>query len=122
MTMTDRITICDLEVQVRIGVPDSERARPQRLLVTVEMESDFGSAAATDDIGATINYQAVATRVMNFGHEREWRLIETLAVELADTILREFRPNRVVIEIKKFILPQARHVSVRAARPVSSLR
>jgi len=39
-----RITIVDLEVHYCIGVTDEERAKPQRLLVTIEMNFDFSSA------------------------------------------------------------------------------
>jgi dihydroneopterin aldolase len=42
-----KISIVDLEVFYRVGVPDEERAQPQRLLLTVEMESDFSAAAKT---------------------------------------------------------------------------
>jgi len=34
----DKIVVKDLEVDARIGVTESERAGPQRLLVTVELE------------------------------------------------------------------------------------
>jgi dihydroneopterin aldolase len=52
-----------------------------------------------------------------YGEGREWKLIETLAVDLAGMILREFRPARVAVEVKKFVLPEARWVSVRLRRP-----
>ena len=42
----DVITIADLEVHYHIGVPDAERARPHRLLLTIELEHDFAEAAA----------------------------------------------------------------------------
>jgi dihydroneopterin aldolase len=45
-----------------------------------------------------------------------WKLIETLAVDLAQMILEDFGPRRVTVEVKKFIIPQARQVSVRVAR------
>jgi hypothetical protein len=32
-------------------------------------------------------------------------------------VLRDFGPRRVHVEIKKFIIPEARHVSVRISRP-----
>ena len=54
-----RISIVDLEVFYRVGVPDAERAQPQRLLLTVEMESDFSAAAKSDSIADTIDYFAV---------------------------------------------------------------
>jgi len=113
----DQIIINELEVFMRVGVPEAERAKPQRLLVTVEMEHDFTAAARNDRLQRTIDYHAVAVRLAGFGRRRSWKLIETLAVEMAEMILREFKPNRVSIEIKKFILPQTRHVAVRVTRP-----
>src|SRR5271155_5440568 len=113
----DQITIKDLEVFMRVGVPEVERAKPQRLLVTVELDHDFTIAATHDRLQETIDYQAVAARLAGFGRRRSWKLIETLAVDMAKMILREFRPGRVSIEIKKFILPQTRHVAVRVTRP-----
>lgn len=102
---------------MRVGVPEAERAKPQRLLVTIEMDHDFSAAAARDRLQSTIDYHAVAVRVAAFGRRRNWKLIETLAVELAEMILREFKPRQIGVEIKKFILPQTRHVSVRVRRP-----
>lgn len=112
----DRITIQDLEVHYHVGVPDEERARPQRLLVSVEMSTDFQKAARWDDLRETIDYFQVSRRVLAFGSGRSWRLIERLAVELAEMILGEFRPVRVSVEVKKFILPEAAWVAVRVER------
>jgi dihydroneopterin aldolase len=111
-----RISIVDLEVFYRVGVPDAERAQPQRLLLTVEMESDFSKAAKTDSIADTIDYFAVSQRLLKFGEGREWKLIEKLAADIADAILSEFKPQSVTIEAKKFVIPQARHVSVKLTK------
>lgn len=107
-----KISIVDLEVFCRVGVPDAERARPQRLLLTIEMESDFSAAARTDALGDTIDYFAVTQRLLKFGEGREWKLIEKLAADIAAMILAEFKPQSVSVEVKKFIIPQARFVSV----------
>ncbi|MGP8200990.1 MAG: dihydroneopterin aldolase [Limisphaerales bacterium] len=116
----DQIILKELEVFIRVGVPEAERAKPQRLLLTVELDHDFVAAAAHDRLQETIDYQAVATRLANFGRRRSWKLIETLAVEMAEMVLREFMPKRVSIEIRKFILPKTRHVAVRVTRPITS--
>jgi 7,8-dihydroneopterin aldolase/epimerase/oxygenase len=107
-----KISLVDLEVFYRVGVPDAERAQPQRLLLTIEMESDFFAAAKSDSIADTIDYFAVTQRLLKFGDGKSWKLIEKLAADIADTILAEFKPADVVVEVKKFIIPQARHVSV----------
>lgn len=115
---TDKISIFDLEVFYRVGVPDAERAHPQRLLLTVVMESDFTAAAKSDGIADTIDYFAVTQRLLKFGEGREWKLIEKLAADIAEIILAEFKPNSVSVEVKKFIIPQAKCVSVCYARAI----
>ncbi len=112
----DSIRISDLEVFYSIGVPDEERSKPQRLLLTIEMFHDIAPAAATDDIGRTIDYYAVCQRLLQFGKGRSWKLIETLASDIASMILKDFGPASVDVEVKKFIIPQAQFVSVRLSR------
>ena len=108
-----KISIIDLEVYYRVGVPDAERARPQCLMLTVELESDFSAAARTDSIADTIDYFAVSQRLLKLGEGREWKLIEKLAADIADIILSEFNPQRVTVEVKKFIIREAKYVSVK---------
>ena len=112
----DLITLTDLEVYYRVGVPDAERAQPQRLLLTVEMEHDFTRAAASDDLRETIDYYAVSRRLLNFGEGRSWKLIEKLGSDIAAMVLADFGAQAVSVEVKKFIIPEARHVSVRVRR------
>ncbi len=107
-----RISIVDLEVFYRVGVPDAERAQPQRLLLTIEMNFDFSAAAKTDSIADTIDYFAVSQRLLKFGDGKSWKLIEKLAADIADLILSEFKPESVTVEVKKFPIRQARHVAV----------
>lgn len=107
-----KISIVDLEVFYHVGVPDTERARPQRLLLTLEMEADFAAAATSDGIADTIDYFAVSQRLLKFGEGRSWKLIEKLAADIANTILIEFKPLSVTVEVKKFIIPETRYVSV----------
>lgn len=111
-----KISIVDLEVFYRVGVPDTERAQPQRLLLTVELESDFSAAATSDSILDTIDYYSVTQKLLKFGEGREWKLIEKLAADIAGLILAEFKPPAVTVEVKKFIIPQARHVAVSLTR------
>ena len=111
-----KITIVELEVFMNVGVSDEERAHPQRLLLTVDMEFDFSSAALTDRLTKTIDYFAVAQRLLKYGEGRSWKLIEKLASEVADDVLAQFHPQAVTVEVKKFAIPQAKHVSVSLAR------
>jgi len=107
-----RISIVDLEVRCHVGVSEQERAQPQRLLISVVMEFDFSSAAVSDRITKTIDYHDVSQRLLKLGEGRSWRLIEKLCTEVADLILDEYAAQSVMVEVKKFSIPEARHVSV----------
>jgi len=111
-----RISIVDLEVFYHIGVTDEERAKPQRLLISVEMDFDFSTAALSDRLEKTINYFEVAQELLKYGEGRSWKLLEKLTANVADYVMVKFKPEAVAVEIKKFPIPQARYVSVALVR------
>ena len=115
--MPDQITIEDLEVRFHVGVPDEERAEPQRLLITIGMTHDLGQSGANDNLAETVDYHAVYQAVKALGQARRWKLIEALADDICELVLEQFRPSAVRVVIKKFILPDARWVSVEMTRP-----
>ena len=111
--MSDLIRVVELEISTRIGVPEEERAEPQRLLVTLEMGvADLSRAAATDDITKTVNYLTVTQEVKKFAETNSFKLIETFADKLAQVLLKKFRIEKVQVEVKKFILKETKYVSV----------
>ncbi|MGA4643246.1 dihydroneopterin aldolase [Limisphaera sp. 4302-co] len=110
------ISIVDQEVFYRVGVTEAERAHPQRLLLSVEMEPADLRATVTDDLAHTVDYHAVSRELAGFGEGRSWSLLEKLASDLAGQLLQRYRPAAVTVEIKKFVLPDARYVAVRLRR------
>jgi len=118
----DTITIKDLAVLCRIGVPDEERAKPQRLLITVSLSGNFSKACASDEIGDTLNYFDISRRIVEFCRTESYKLIEKLAHEIARLICRDFGAEVVKVHVKKFILSDARYVSFELKRSKAELR
>jgi phosphoglycolate phosphatase len=111
----DCIQINGLEVPIRIGVGDDERAHPQNLIFDVLLETAFADVG--DDITRTTDYAAVAGWITAECARREVRLLETLTEELADGLLAHFpRVTSVTLDIRKFILPETESVAVRVRR------
>lgn len=73
-----------------IGVWDWERRITQRLIIDLQMATDIRKAAGSDDLEDTLNYKAVAKRIVAFAEASEFKLIETLAERIAEIILSEF--------------------------------
>lgn len=112
----DTIIIADLQVSYHVGVSDAERAEPQRLLLTLEVQHDFTGAVAGDNLAETVDYDALCQRLLGFGEGCHWHLIETLAADIAAMVLEDYPARGVTVEVKKFCIPEARHVSVRLTR------
>ncbi len=113
---TDCIHIEQLEVFARVGVTESERHNPQRLTLSITVWPKRAFEQLEDDIGQTANYSAVSAAARELLAGRSDRLIETLAARIADHLLRSFPVRKVKIELRKFVLPQAKHVAVIAVR------
>ncbi len=108
----DAIHIEQLQLSARVGVPERERAEPQRLVVSLTLwpENNFGDLA--DDLAKTVNYSTVARAVREFIESRRDKLIETLASETAAHLLRSYPLRALRIELRKFAVPGSDHVAV----------
>jgi len=115
--MSFTLRIVDLEVFYRVGVPDDERAEPQRLMVTVELKVNAPRAARSDDLADTVDYFKICQDLLHHGEGRSWKLLEKLSADLAEMILTKHHPEQVRVEVKKYIVPEARHISVSCVRP-----
>ena len=113
---TDEIRIEALELMARVGVPDLERAEPQRLTVSMILQPRCSFDDLGDDLARTIDYAAVCEDLRRFVAGRQDKLIETLAHEMAEHLLGRFRLSRVELEVRKFVLPETRYVAVRVVR------
>lgn len=86
----DIIFIRDLRVETLIGVYPQERQKRRILLLDLELGTDIRPAAATDCLNDTLNYQAVAQRIIEVAAASDCHLVETLGERIADLVLREF--------------------------------
>lgn len=99
--MGDTIFLSDLRVRAIIGINDWERHVPQTVSLDLLMPADARRAARSDDIVDTVNYKAVAKRVIGFVSESKFQLVETLAEHIASIAIEEFGLSWVRVSIHK---------------------
>lgn len=109
----DTIHIHGLELFCHIGVPEEERRERQRLLAHVALLPPESFARMGEDIGRTVNYDALAKRLTALAEGEPTILLETLCHRLAVCCVQEFGALRATVELHKFILPETQSVSVR---------
>ncbi len=97
----DRIFLRELKAEAIIGIFDWEREIKQTISIDLEMPADIAKAAKTDRIEDTLNYKAVAKRVLAFVEASQYQLVETLAEQIARICLVEFGLEWVKVTLSK---------------------
>lgn len=97
----DRVFLRGLSVECIIGFIDWERRVKQTVVVDLEIPVDCRRAARTDEVAETVDYKAVAKRVIAFVEESDFKLVETLAHRMAMLVLEEFSLQWVRISVNK---------------------
>src|SRR6266404_5511193 len=95
--------------------PGLKKNKHMSKITIVDLEV-FYNVGVSDRVEKTIDYNEVCKDMLKFGEGRSWKLLERLVTAIADHILAEYKPQAVWVEIKKFVIPQARYVAVNLTR------
>lgn len=102
--MTDRIQLRGLTVRGRHGVFEHERRDGQPFVVDLTVWIDLDRAAASDDLADALDYGELARRAADIVAGPPKNLIEAVAAEVAEDVMRDERVHSVEVVIHK---PQA---------------
>lgn len=97
----DIIYLHDLKVDTIIGIFDWERRITQTVIIDLDIQADIHKAAQSDAIEDTLNYKAVAKRIIEYVGNSDFQLVETLAERIADIILQEFNVPWLRVRVNK---------------------
>ena len=102
----DTIELEGMTFSGRHGVSAAERERPQRFVVSVEVDTDLAAAGRTDRIEDTLDYRRIRKVAKDVIEGESVKLVETLASRIAEGVLG---------------LPLVSAVSVRVAKRPASM-
>lgn len=109
----DVIYIRNLRIECVIGVFEWERRVRQTVALDLEFASDIARAAQTDRLEDTLDYKAIAKRLVDYVGQSQFRLVETLAEKVAAIVLQEYAVKWVRVRVnKKGALRRATDVGV----------
>lgn len=97
----DIVFIKDLQIETVIGIYDWERKIKQKVTLDLDMAFDIRKAGESDRIEDTLNYKAVAKRLIDFVGESRFELVETLAEKICEIVLGEFEVPWVRLTLNK---------------------
>jgi 7,8-dihydroneopterin aldolase/epimerase/oxygenase len=99
--MADRIELRGLTVRGHHGVFDHERRDGQDFVVDITVWIDLDRAAASDDLADTIDYGELAKRAADIVGGPPKRLIEAVAGQIAEDVMRDARVHAVEVVLHK---------------------
>lgn len=98
----DIIRIDNLEVYAYHGAYDEEKEKGQYFYVNAELYTNTRKAGMNDDLDVSTNYGTVCDFIHDFMTKHTYDLIETVAEQLAQALLLEFKlVKSVLLEIRK---------------------
>ncbi len=98
----DRIIIKGIDFYGFHGVSQAEQELGQRFTVDVELELPLNKAGKSDQLQDTVNYCEIYSLIKEIGQQKRYALIEAMASDMAESILKGFDlVKKVDIYIKK---------------------
>ncbi|HUZ19043.1 MAG TPA: dihydroneopterin aldolase [Acidimicrobiales bacterium] len=116
--MSDTIEIRGLRVLGTHGVLASEQERPQPFELDLDVVADLAEAARSDDLAETVDYGPLVAAARQVVETGRYRLLEALAVAVADAVLAEPRVESVAVGVRKLRPPLAADVATIGVRVV----
>lgn len=97
----DCVFVRGLKVATTIGVYSWEKDIKQTLIFDIDMGTDIRAAASGDAIDLTVDYSTVSESVTHLVQEGRFELIETVAEQAAELIIKNFPVKYVEITLQK---------------------
>lgn len=101
----DRIRLKGMTFYAFHGVSKSERELGQQYEIDVELLTDTKKAGKTDNIEDTINYAEIFDRVESIVENNSFKLLETVAERISNTLLQDFDLSGIKVVVRKINPP-----------------
>lgn len=99
--MTGTIKISGLKANAIIGIYKHEQDRAQPIWFDIELTTDIGAAAASDNINDALDYDALCRGVVALAQSSRCGLLESLVSQIADWIVANFSVRQLKVTVSK---------------------
>jgi 7,8-dihydroneopterin aldolase/epimerase/oxygenase len=97
----DKIFLKQVAVSATIGIYDHEKIKAQPIFIDLEAAVNANTAAATDDINATVDYAKIYHYLCEWIPHTRFQLLESLAVALSENLIAQFSLSWLRLTITK---------------------
>lgn len=95
------LRIQKLKALTTVGVRDDEKRQPRPLLISIIIDYDHEKAVAEDSIEHAYDYDLIEDLIVSELSQRQFNMIETVAVFLCQLLLGHERAREITVEVEK---------------------
>jgi FolB domain-containing protein len=97
----DRIRLEGIQLGIRVGITTEERETPQPCRLDLVLRADLGQAGQSGDLKKTVDYVSILACVEEICTKQTFTLLEEIAHQTCETLLRQFAVQEVKLQIRK---------------------
>lgn len=95
------IKIKNLRIKTIIGIYDWEQNFEREIIINANIFTNYNNSLVTDEIEDTIDYDKIVSDIKTLTKEKKFKLIEKLAQEVMNLIMRNKKVKKCQLEIDK---------------------
>ncbi len=97
----DKVIISNISIPCIVGIHDFEREKLQDIFVSLQITTNIKTPALSKNIEDAVDYDILTKQITSVVQDGEYLLIETMAEDIANLVLRDEKVSNVIVTVKK---------------------
>ena len=96
-----KVLIKELILNLRLGYYDFEKAKPQKVKFSLEVDYRDKKPTNDKDLKSIVNYDKLVKLIKKLVKNKHYNFLETLAEDVFDKLFKDIRIDKITLQIEK---------------------
>ena len=96
-----KVLIKELILNLRLGYYDFEKAKPQKVKFSLEVDYRDKKPTNDKDLKSIVNYDKLVKLIKKLVKNKYYNFLETLAEDIFDELFKDIRIDKITLQIEK---------------------
>ena len=96
-----KVLIKELILNLRLGYYDFEKAKPQKVKFSLEVDYRDKKPTNDKDLKSIVNYNKLVKLIKKLVKNKHYNFLETLAEDVFDELFKDIRIDKITLQIEK---------------------
>ena len=96
-----KVLIKELILNLRLGYYDFEKAEPQKVKFSLEVDYRDKKPTNDKDLKSIVNYDKLVKLIKKLVKNKHYNFLETLAEDVFDELFKDLRIDKITLQIEK---------------------